>query len=109
MHPSKQLPQDDHRHLLRTPLGIVICTLDRLVFYSVSTEWRVSPPTVPYYIPFGFDTLYQAVTVSFFTCYNSNKQYNNRNANFEFLKKCISQTHSTTFKVVPESHVTNVS
>lgn len=57
-------------------------------------------PMVPYYFPFGFDTMYEIVTVSS-SPHLSNEQYNNRNANLELWNKWMSITRSTTFKVSP--------
>ena len=47
-----------------------------------------TPRTVPYWIPFGFDTLYEVI------------KYNNRNANLQLLLDHIARTGAYTFRVI---------
>jgi len=54
-----------------SPSSVIVLALSLALFFGWQfTRFRIrtqlsksSPPTVPYYTPFGFDTLYQAVKV----------------------------------------------
>ena len=54
---------------------------------------------VPYYLPLGFDIMYQAMTVCTSAHFSLTKKHNNRNANLDLLKKWMGETRSTTFQV----------
>ena len=83
-------------------LIVLACSLGLFIAWRlIRTRLRAhSLPMVPYYFPFGFDTMYEIVKVSSSPCL-SNEQYNNRNANFELWNEWMSLTRSTTFKVSP--------
>ena len=78
-------------------IGIVKYLLE---YRRYRTKLRKSgpwPPLVPYYIPFGFDTIWKNIQVAFsHGC--SESQYNRKNDDFGFIREHMKLTGATTYQ-----------